>query len=99
MVEVVGRRVDGAGDGEVRRLANRRAEPVIALVEALEDLDQADRADVPDAGGRREVAAAWRSPGERDDVANAKRVGPDQLGLPRHQVLIQRGGRDPGAAA
>src|SRR2546422_3523315 len=99
VVEVVGRRIDRAGDSEVRRLANRRAEPVVALVETLQDLDQADRVDVPDAGRRWVVADAWRIAGERDDVANAERVRADQLRLERHQVLVAGGEVDQGVDA
>src|SRR5439155_16526842 len=98
-VEVAGRRSDGAGDGEVRRLANRRAKPVVALVETLQDLDQADRVDVPNAGRRRVVADAWRIAGERDDVANTERVRADQLRLERHQVLVAGGEVDQGVDA
>src|SRR2546430_2227152 len=99
VVEVVGRRIDGAGDREVRRLANRRAKPVVALVETLQDLDQADRVDVPNAGRRRVVADAWRIAGERDDVANTERVRGDQLRLERHQVLVAGGEVDQGVDA
>src|SRR5439155_3547350 len=88
MVEVFRRRVDGAGDGEVGRLTNRRPEPVVALVEALQDLDQADRVDIPDPRRRRVVADPWRVTGQRDDVTDAERMRPDQLGLQRHQVLV-----------
>jgi hypothetical protein len=88
------RRIEGAGDREAGRLADRRAGLVLAPVEAREDLDQPDRVDVPHAGPRRVVADPWRVAGQRDDVAHAQRVRAEQLGLESHQVPVARRGVD-----
>src|SRR2546423_5816423 len=99
MVEVFSRWIDRAGDGEAGWPADRGAEPVVALVESGEDFDQADRVDVPDAGGGGVVADTRRIAGERDDVANAERVGADEFRLQRHQVFVARGEVDQGVDA
>ena len=96
VVEVFRRRVDRAGDGESRRLANRGAQPIEALVEAGDDLDQADRVDIPHSRGARVIAHIGRIAGEGDDVAHPKRVGADQLRLEGHQVLVAAGEVDQG---
>ena len=85
---VGGRRVEGAGDGESGRLADRAPGGVLAAVEPRQDLDQPDRIDVPDAGAGRVVADPWRIAGQRQDVADAQRVGAQQLRFEGHQVPV-----------
>ena len=88
VIEVLGRRVHRAGDGEARGPTDGRAQPVVAVVEALENLDQPNGVDVPHAGGGRVVADAGRVTGQRDDVPDAEGMGADQFRLQRHQVLV-----------
>ena len=85
---VGGRRVEGAGDGEPGRLADRRAGAVLAAVEPGQDLDEPDRVDVPDARAGRVVADPRRVAGQGQDVADAERVGAEQLRLEGHQVPV-----------
>ena len=87
---VGGRRVERAGDREPGLLPDRRAGRVLATVEPREDLDQADRVDVPDAGRARQVADPRRVPGQGQDVADAEGVRAEQLGLERHEVAVAR---------
>ena len=56
----------------------------------VEDLDQADRVDVPDPGRARQVADPRRVPGQGQDVADAQGVRTEQLGLERHEVAVAR---------
>ena len=63
---------------------------VLGEIEPREDLDQADRIDVPDAGPGRVVADPRRIAGQRDDVADPQCVGAEQLRLERHQVPVPR---------
>ena len=65
-----------------------------AQVEPGQDLDQADRIDVPDAGPGRVVADPRRVAGQGDDVADAEGVGAEQLRLERHQVPVTRRAMD-----
>ena len=74
------------------RLPDRRAGRVLAAVEAGQDLDEPDRVDVPHPGRARKIADPRRVAGERQDVADAERVGAQQLRLERHEVPVA--GRD-----
>ena len=85
---VRGGRVERAGDREPGRLADRRTRLVLAAVEPAEDLDEADRVDVPDAGPGRVVADPRRVAGQREDVPDAERVRAEQLRLDRHEVPV-----------
>ena len=61
---------------------------VLAAVEAGEDLDEADRIDVPDARAGRVVADPRRIAGQGEDVADAQRVRAEQLRLEGHEVPV-----------
>ena len=87
---VGGGRIERTGDREPGPLADRPAGRVLGEVEPGEDLDQPDRIDVPDAGPGRVVADPRRVAGQRDDVADAERVGAEQLRLEGHQVPVPR---------
>ena len=87
---VGGGRVERAGDGEPGPLADRAAGRVLGEVEPRQHLDQPDRIDVPDPGPGRVVADPRRVAGQRDDVADAERVGAEQLRLEGHQVPVAR---------
>ena len=85
---VGGRRVEGAGDREPGPLADRRAGAVLAPVEPGQDLDEADRVDVPDPRAGRVVADPGRVAGQGEDVPDAEGMGAEQLRLERHQVPV-----------
>ena len=85
-----GGRIERAGDGEPGPLADRAAGRVLGEVEPGQHLDEADRIDVPDPGPGRIVADPRRVAGQRDDVADAERMGAEQLGLEGHQVPVAR---------
>ncbi len=87
---VGGGRIEGAGDREPGPLADRAAGRVLGEVEPGQHLDQPDRIDVPDPGPGRVVADPRRVAGQRDDVADAERVGAEQLRLEGHQVPVAR---------
>ena len=87
---VGGGRIERAGDGEPGPLADRAAGRVLGEVEPRQHLDQPDRIDVPDPGPGRVVADPRRVAGQRDDVADAERVGAEQLRLEGHQVPVAR---------
>ena len=67
-----------------------RAGRVLGEVEPGQHLDQPDRIDVPDPGPGRVVADPRRVAGQGDDVADAERVGAEQLRLEGHQVPVAR---------
>jgi hypothetical protein len=82
------RRVEGAGDREPRPLADRGPGRVLGAVETDEDLDQADRIDIPDARPGRVVTDPGRIAGQGDDVPDPQGVRAEQLRLERHQVPV-----------
>ena len=87
----VGRgRIERTRDGERRVVSDWRSGGVFAPIEAIEDLDEADRIDVPDAGRRGVVADPWRIAGQRQDVPHPEGMGAEQLRFERHQVSVAR---------
>ena len=79
VLEILGHRINCAGDQKVGRSTDRVAGPIDALVELFDDADEAGRFDVPDA--RRAGVAThlgWIA-GQGDDVADAQRVRAQQL--------------------
>src|SRR5580704_3161486 len=92
VVKIVGHRIDGNADGKIRCAAESLACPVRALIQAAEDLYQADRIDFVDAAGFRVVADGRRIAGDGKYVANAAdSPGAEQARLQTDDVEIARG--------
>ena len=64
---------------------------IAAVVEVVHDADQADRVHVVDRGRVRIVAELRRVAGDGQDVAQAQRVGAQQVGLDAEQVPVAAG--------
>ena len=80
---------------EGRRLGERDAVPVLARVEATQELDQLDGIDVPKAARVRIVALQRRRSGTTDHVPHTKGVGAQEVCLQRHHTLLPcRDGQD-----
>ena len=73
------------------RLADRLPADVAAVVELRDDVGQADRVDVEDGGGIRIVAERRGIAGDEQQVANAHRVGAQQIRLDAQQVAVAAG--------
>ena len=71
VVEIIGNGIDGDADGEIGCAAKRLARPVGALIEAVENFDEADRVDFIDAAGFGIVAYRRRIAGDGENVADA----------------------------
>ena len=83
--------VGAAADVDAERGADRVAGQVAAVVEVVHDADEADRVDVVDRGRVRVVAELGRVAGDGEDVAQAQRVGAQQVGLDAEQVPVAAG--------
>ena len=83
--------IGGDADGEVGAGADGVGADVEAVVEAADNVDQADGVDVEDRGGVGIVAQLGRVAGEAEDVAQADGRGAQQVGLDGEQVAVAAG--------
>src|SRR5258708_508991 len=92
VVEIVSDGIHGDADSEVRSAAESFPCPVGALIQAMENLDQADGIDFLDAAGFRVVADGGRVAGDGKNIADAA-DGPraEKRSLKADDVLIARG--------
>ena len=83
--------VGAAADVEPEGGPDQVAREIAAVVQVVHDPDEADRVDVVDRGRVRVVAELGRIAGDREDVAQAERVGAQQVRLDPQQVPVAAG--------
>ena len=81
-------RIGAAPDVDAERGADQVAGEVAAVVEVVHDPDEPDRVHVVDRGRVRVVAELRRVAGDREDVAQAERVGPEEVRLNAEEVPV-----------
>src|SRR5271154_502229 len=92
VIEIVGYRINSHTDGEICCATESFARPVRALIEAMQNFDQADGINFVDTAGFRVVANRWRIACDAEHVANAAdRPSAEQHGLQADDVEIARG--------
>ena len=84
-------RVGAAADVQAERGPDQVAGQVAAVVQVVHDPDQADRVHVVDRRRVGIVAELGRVAGDREDVAQAQRVGAEQVRLDAEQVPVAAG--------
>src|SRR5205823_10970121 len=90
-VEIVGHRIHSDADGKIRRASESFSRPVGALIQSVQNFDEAHRVDFVDAAGFRVITDRWRITGDGEHISNAA-DGPGTMksSLQADDVLVPR---------